>query len=77
MPMKLVFPLLLLVLSAALGGSAPALEPANPNANPKARAVLNYLQGLEGRQDSRLLSGQFAGAGRTTTLRLLASDPQR
>ena len=50
--------------------TAIALEPANPNANSKARAILNYLQSLNARQDKRLVSGQFVGAGGTTTLRL-------
>jgi len=57
-----------LLLSAVV--SAPALEPANPQANAKARAILNYFQGLGSRAEKRLVSGQFAGAGRTTTLRL-------
>src|SRR5664280_373762 len=61
----------LLVLQCLSGCvSANALEPANPNANPKAKAILNYLQSLSARTDKRLVSGQFAGAGRTTTLRL-------
>ena len=52
------------------GVAANTLEPANPKANTKARAVLNYLQSLSARTDKRLVSGQFAGAGRRTTLRL-------
>ena len=55
-------------LSACVAASA--LEPANPNANAKARAILNYLQSLGARADKRLVSGQFTGAGRGTTLRL-------
>ena len=51
---------------------ASALEPANPNANAKTRAILNYLQGLSAREDKRLVSGQFTGAGRTTGLRLMS-----
>ena len=47
-----------------------ALEPANPNANAKARAILDYFQGLGARSDKRLVSGQFIGFGRGTTLRL-------
>jgi len=57
------------LLFSSLAGNA--LEPANPNANPKARAILNYLQKLGARQDKRFVSGQFVGAGRTTTLRLV------
>jgi mannan endo-1,4-beta-mannosidase len=55
-------------LSACVAASA--LEPANPNANAKARAILNYFQSLGTRADKRLVSGQFTGAGRGTTLRL-------
>ena len=53
------------------GVAANALEPANPNANAKARAILNYFQSLSARSDKRLVSGQFTGAGRTTSLRLM------
>src|ERR1039457_2838578 len=69
-PMKPILRGLLVfqVLFACVAASA--LEPANSNANAKAKAILNYLQSLSARQDKRLLSGQFAGAGRTTTLRL-------
>ena len=40
-----------------------ALEPANPKANAKARALLNYLERLPQRADKRLLSGQFTDFG--------------
>jgi mannan endo-1,4-beta-mannosidase len=64
-------PCWLLVLTLGFGcDSTNALEPANPNANAKARAILSYMQGLSPRQDKRLVSGQFVGAGRNTTLRL-------
>ncbi len=48
-----------------------AMEPANPKANAKARAILNYLQGLSTRQDKRLLSGQFTDFGQRASLRLM------
>jgi len=48
-----------------------AQEPANTNASPSARAVLRYLHQLEGRQDNRVLSGQFVDFGEPCTLRLL------
>lgn len=63
------WPLVLHLLFA--GVAANALEPANPNANAKARAILDYFQGLGARQDKRLVSGQFTGFGRGTTLRLM------
>ena len=51
--------------------AANALAPANPNANAKAKAILNYLHSLSTRQDKHLVSGQFAGTGRGTNLRLM------
>jgi len=56
-------------LSSCVG--AVALEPANPNTNPRARAILNYIQGLSARSDKRLVSGQFIGAGRRASLSLM------
>ena len=55
-----IFPLLLLVVTV---GSAQAVEPANPKAAAKARAILNYLDRLPQRADGRLLSGQFTDCG--------------
>ncbi len=49
---------------------AAVLEPANPNANAKARAILNYFQDLNRRHDKRLLSGQFTDTGNSASLRL-------
>jgi len=57
--------------------AASALEPANPNANPKAKAILNYFQGLGARQDKRLVSGQFIGFGPGTSLRLMEEIHER
>jgi mannan endo-1,4-beta-mannosidase len=51
--------------------AVPAAAPANPKASPKARAVLEYLSGLEARKDKRLLSGQFTDFGKGADLRLL------
>ncbi len=56
-------------LSTAI--AANALEPANPKTNAKAKAILDYLRGLSARQDKRLVSGQFVGFGRGTSLRLM------
>ena len=61
----------LLAFNLLFCGAANALEPANPQANAKARAILNYFQSLSARQGKRLVSGQFTDAGRTTTLRLM------
>ena len=46
-------------------------EPANPNVNAGAKAILKYFQGLEARADKRLLSGQFSNSGNRANLRLL------
>ena len=51
---------MLLIVSA---GPVRALEPANPKANAKVRAILSYLERLPQRADKRLLSGQFTDAG--------------
>ncbi len=61
----------LLAFNLIFCGTANALEPANPQANAKARAILNYFQSLSARQGKHLVSGQFTDAGRTTTLRLM------
>lgn len=50
--------LLLLGMTALAHGA-----PANPNASPKARQVLTYLQGLSQKANNRVLSGQNAGMG--------------
>jgi len=69
--MKLILHRCLVFALLSAAGTTYALEPANPKANPKARAILNYLQGLSARQDKRLVSGQFTGFGRGTNLRLM------
>ena len=51
--------------------NAQAVRTANPNANARAKAVLEYITGLEKRADKRLLSGQFANFGEPTNLRLM------
>jgi mannan endo-1,4-beta-mannosidase len=57
--------------------AANALESANPNANAKAKAILNYLHGLGARQDKRLVSGQFTGFGSGASLRLMDEIHER
>ena len=61
--------LLLCGLASATLAASP--EPANPNAQPKAKAILKYIQSLPGRADHRMLSGQFADFGRGADLRLV------
>jgi hypothetical protein len=60
----------LLLASLFLRLTATAIEPANPNANAKARAILNYFQSLGSRPDKRLVCGQFVGFGQSASLRL-------
>ena len=60
---------MLLIVSA---GPVRALEPANPKANAKVRAILNYLERLPQRADKRLLSGQFTDAGPAAKLAMCA-----
>jgi mannan endo-1,4-beta-mannosidase len=48
-----------------------ALEPANPNTNAKARAILNYFQSLSNRSDKRVVSGQFTNFGQGAGRKLL------
>jgi mannan endo-1,4-beta-mannosidase len=69
--MKQIFSILVLLLATS-GGSVRALEPANPRASAKARAVLNYLESLPQRADKRLLSGQFTNAGPAAKLAICA-----
>jgi mannan endo-1,4-beta-mannosidase len=63
----LLSPVLCLLASAI---SCSALEPANRNANEKARVLLNYVEGLGARKEKRLLSGQFVDFGEGASLRL-------
>lgn len=46
-------------------------DPANPNANAKARAILSYFQSLASARTNRILSGQFTDAGPRASLKLL------
>jgi mannan endo-1,4-beta-mannosidase len=58
-----------LISTTALSFGAP--RPADANANSKAREILTYLTGLEGRADKRLVSGQFTEFGDSGNLSLL------
>ena len=55
----LIFVLFVLIASP----TARALEPANPKADARTRAVLGYLDELPRRQGKRVLSGQFTDYG--------------
>ena len=48
-----------------------AQDPANTNSNARVKAILHYLQGLERRDDKRLLSGQFTSYGSHANLNLM------
>jgi mannan endo-1,4-beta-mannosidase len=64
-------PLVLAILAMADLVAAPAARPANPRANARARAVLEFLTGLEERTEKRLLSGQFTTYGENANLKLI------
>lgn len=68
---------LALALSSTIAPKNAVGQPANPNANAKARAILNYLQNLGARPDKRLVSGQFTGFGPGTSLRLMDQIHER
>src|SRR6478609_9514313 len=55
--------LVLLALSLALLPRvfAAAADPADPDLNPKGRAILAYFQQLQASPDLKLVSGQFCG----------------
>jgi mannan endo-1,4-beta-mannosidase len=65
----IAFAVPLIVLSSSWAAFAGGPGPANPGAGPKARAVLRYLQELEGRPEKRILSGQFTSYGSGASLR--------
>jgi mannan endo-1,4-beta-mannosidase len=69
-----IVPVLVLFATATSIG---AQEPADTNASPAARAVLRYFHELEGRQDNRVLSGQFVDFGEPCNLRLLENVHER
>jgi mannan endo-1,4-beta-mannosidase len=62
--------LLALILVSACVANA-GQEPANPNANARAKAILQYFQSLEGRTNKCLLSGQFSRFGWNTNADLM------
>ena len=57
-----------LALTFDRGLISSAAEPANPKANPKVRAILNYIESLPQRSDKRLISGQFCDFGQGAEL---------
>ncbi|MEO5959443.1 MAG: glycosyl hydrolase [Opitutaceae bacterium] len=76
--MKTIFAALLVAgFGFANSAAAQPIRPANPNANAPARAILEYLAGLEQRADKRMLSGQFMAYGDNATPRLAAQIHQQ
>jgi beta-mannanase len=63
----LLVPLALITSAAATR----ALEPANPKANVKTKAILNFFEDLSKRPDKRVVSGQFTDYGPNASARLL------
>lgn len=70
--MKNIF-CLLLVTCLVCGCRTAGQQPARPDSNAKAKAILNYFQGLEARTDKRLLSGQFSNFGNGANLRIMTN----
>jgi mannan endo-1,4-beta-mannosidase len=62
------FPAIALVMTAVLGH---ALEPANPKATAKAKAILNFFERLSNEADHGIVSGQFTDYGPRANLGLL------
>jgi len=60
-----------------LCGCRTAERPANSAANPRARDILVYFQGLPGRSEKRLVSGQFSNFGDGASLRLFKQIHER
>src|SRR5690242_4391563 len=61
----------LLLAGVLVAGCRTPQAPANPGANARAKAVLQYFQNLEKRSDRRLVSGQFSNFGDRANLELL------
>lgn len=61
------------LLAAFLGAAqiALALEPADPDANAPAKALLNFIASLNGRTNKNILSGQFSDFGQGANLRIM------
>ena len=70
-------PLCLLLSGLAAALTAAPAEPANPHAQPQAKAILKYIESLQRRADKRMLSGQFADFGRGADLRLMKEIHQQ
>lgn len=64
-------------LSESLAAAPNRGIPANPNASASARAVLRYLNGLTGRTNNRVISGQFGAYGDGTSAATAAEQLQK
>jgi len=53
------------------GCHTPPQAPANPKSNAKAKAILRYVQSLEGRTNQCVLSGQFSDFGNEASLSVM------
>jgi mannan endo-1,4-beta-mannosidase len=68
--MKNIF-FLLPALILATGCHTPPQAPANPKSNAGTRAILRYVQSLEGRTNHCVLSGQFSNFGNGASLSVM------
>ena len=62
---------LVIAFAFACGQIASAIEPANPNASPSTRALLNFFDSLNTRSNKNILSGQFSDFGNGANLRIM------
>src|SRR6185436_8901521 len=62
---------LVIAFAFACGQIASAIEPANPNASPSTRALLNFFDSLNTRSHKKILSGQFSDFGKGANLRIM------
>lgn len=59
---------ILLTLVCVWCVTALGIEPCNPKANPEARSILKFFEGLRDRKENRVMSGQFTDFGNRSNL---------
>ena len=69
--MKTILSLLLVASCGFPSMAAAEAAPANPSANPKAKAILRFFHELDSRKNKRVLSGQFTDFGNGAKLQIM------
>lgn len=59
------------ILAGVCVSAAGGVEPANRQANPQVKAVLEYFYSLAGKTDNRIISGQFTDFGNGSNLKIM------